>query len=435
MKYTSLAFLMVFFTINIFSQEYKNIDTTATNEKKLFLKDFKNRHDTNIEYVKNNFSGNTKKDLIKRYIDAFNDFSKTVTKGELYFNKDDQEYLEKIVTTIKNVNPILKEKDFYIYLSRDPRINAFSIGDGTLIINLALFNALKSEGELASVICHEMAHYYLDHRGRSIKKSIDFLNSDTFKKEERSIKKEKYNKYKRADKLLKNLEYTRKNKSRIFEFQADSLGYCFFKNTKYNPQQAVDLLNHLSDSDKEKETLEEADYKMFFTTKNQSFIKEWLQMEDFSDYHYSKENSHRWDIDSLKTHPDCNERITRIKLDNQKKTNFSVDASCFEKIKNISPYETVYNYYYFKEYGICLYESLKLYRKNKKDAFLLELIAKNLELLAKAKKEMKFNTYITSINPKEHTISQQRFLNFMNNLTLTEIEQISKDYNNLTKKL
>nr|WP_262487238.1 M48 family metalloprotease [Flavobacterium psychrophilum] len=122
-------------------------------------------------------------------MDAFNDFSKTVTKGELYFNKDDQEYLEKIVTTIKNVNPILKEKDFYIYLSRDPSINAFSIGDGTLIINLALFNALKSEGELASVICHEMAHYYLDHRGRSIKKSIDFLNSDTFKKEERSIKK------------------------------------------------------------------------------------------------------------------------------------------------------------------------------------------------------------------------------------------------------
>ncbi|GAW90368.1 peptidase M48 [Flavobacterium psychrophilum] len=65
MKYTSLAFLMVFFTINIFSQEYKNIDTTATNEKKLFLKDFKNRHDTNIEYVKNNFSGNTKKILLK----------------------------------------------------------------------------------------------------------------------------------------------------------------------------------------------------------------------------------------------------------------------------------------------------------------------------------------------------------------------------------
>lgn len=41
--------------------------------------------------------------------------------------------------------------------------NAFSIGSGVIYLTRGLFNKLNSEAELAAVVGHEMAHYYLGH--------------------------------------------------------------------------------------------------------------------------------------------------------------------------------------------------------------------------------------------------------------------------------
>lgn len=50
-----------------------------------------------------------------------------------------------------------------IFLLRDRTPNAFSLGAHTIVLSAGLIGALDSEGELAAVISHEMAHQLLGH--------------------------------------------------------------------------------------------------------------------------------------------------------------------------------------------------------------------------------------------------------------------------------
>jgi hypothetical protein len=435
MKYQKilLAFYIIIFSFsNSFSQSYIPIDTINIAEKKLFLANYKLRHESNIEQVKDQFSGEIKKKLQKIYIEQFESFSKDIDKGELYFDKENQDYLKLLLSEIQKSNTDLKNLKFNINFSRATSPNAFSVGDGTLIVHLDLLNTLSNEAELVSVLCHEIAHFKLNHRNKSVQKHVEKLTSKELKKEEREINSLKYNKQKRAEKLIQDVVYSRKSKSRIHEIEADSLGFVFYKNTNYNPAQVINSLAKLESSDIEKDSLIAEDYKKFFTTKNQKFVDEWLEMEDFSKYHYSKEHIFKWNVDSLKTHPDCAERINTIKSKKfVDKPDFNIDSKAFNKLKLNAQYERVYNFYFFKEYGFGLYEALKLLKIKKVDTFLTKMIYENLALLTKSKKEMKLNTYIPSINPKEQTNSQQLFFNFINNLTLKELETITNDYKDL----
>jgi hypothetical protein len=138
----------------------------------------------------------------------------------------------------------------------------------------------------------------------------------------------------------------------------------------------------------------------------------------------------------LKTHPDCAARIKKIeeKLSKDNIKDFEIDNKFFANLKNIATFELVANHYHAKEYGFSLYEALKLLNRKKDDVYLMKMVSENLIVLAKAKKEMKLNTYIPRINPKEQTNSQQRFYNFMNNLSINEIQRLSNDYIELTTK-
>lgn len=425
------CFLQTYF-FDAFSQSYTPIDTANIVENKLFLLGFKARHKLNIDDIKKQYSGETKKKIQKIYEDQFESFSKDIIKGEIYFEKKNQEYLNKLLQEVITSNPDLKKLKININFSRATSPNAYSVGDGTLVVHMDLLNNLNTEGELVSVICHEIAHYKLDHRNKSIQKHVEKLTSKETKKEEREINALRYNKQKRAEKFIQNVVYSRKSKSRIHEIEADSLGFIFFKNTKFSAIHVTNSLKVLEESDIEKDSLVESDYKKFFTTKNQKFFSEWMEMEDFSKYHYSKEHLFKWSVDSLKTHPDCAERIETLLLNKtQSKPEYAIDVTSFKELKFKSKYESVYNYYFFKEYGYSLYETLKLLKIKKTDPFLTKMIYENLAVLSKAKKEMKLNTYIPSINPKEQTNSQQRFFNFINNLTLKELENLTNDYRNL----
>ena len=48
--------------------------------------------------------------------------------------------------------------DYQIYLLDDPRPNAFTTGGGHLFVTTGLIATLRSEGQVAAVIAHEMAH-------------------------------------------------------------------------------------------------------------------------------------------------------------------------------------------------------------------------------------------------------------------------------------
>ncbi len=419
-----------------FSQIYIPIDTTKNDIHKSFVADFTSKHKKAINLIKDEFSGDFRREISKLHEAQFEEILKDFNKGEVYFEEDNQKYLNDLLGIILKFNPELNNQGIKVHFSRETNPNAFSIGDGNIIVNLNLLKITQNEGELVSVLCHEIAHYILRHREKSYKKNVENITSKEFKKEVRDIASSKYNKQKRAQNLFKEVLYTRKSKSRIHEIEADSLGITYFNKTNFNPKYAIDLLSNLANSDVEKDGLVEQDLRFFFTTKNQNFIEEWLVKEDFSGYKYNKEHLLKWNIDSLKTHPDCEERIKEIEVSNNiiSTKNFQLNSNAFNNLKKIAHYETVANLYYFKKYGYSLYEALKLLKIKKDDSYLLKMVSENLIMLEKSKKEFKLNKYIPKINPNEQSDSEQLFINFMNNLTLKELETLSTDYINSSNK-
>lgn len=431
MKFHFKLIILSLFFSSAYCQTYKPFDTISFDRRKLFLKEFKIRHDLKIKEIKKTYSGKISKEIEEAYKSQFEDFSRTIENKEIYFDDRIQNYAQKILTEIKNSNNSLADQNLAVYFSRDPEPNAYSIGDGTIVFNIELLKHLNDEAEIGFIICHEIAHYTLKHRDQSIEREISSRNLKETKALEKEIKKSKINRQIKSEAFAKNSIYTRKNKSRYQEFQADSLGILYFKNTRYNTASSITSLKHLSKTDVEIDSLPRVTYPKNFTTKNQKFIKEWIVMEDYSKYSYSKENTFKWDVDSLKTHPNCEQRIEKIsKWLTNKKSNYYADKSFFDELKTKINYEQVYSNYYLKNYGSSLYSALKLKEKNQKDIYLKEMIASNLEALAKAKKEMKISSYIPSINPNEQTKSEQYYFNFVSNLTLSELEQLASDYKN-----
>ncbi|MEL1252879.1 M48 family metalloprotease [Flavobacterium sp. DGU38] len=428
MKSIIIMLFSLFFSSS-FSQTYTPFDTISLDKRNVFLKEFKIRNDQKIKEIKNKYSGKISKEIQAVYSSQFEDFSRTINKKELYFDEKIQNYGQKILDEIIRNNADLKDQKLAVYFSRDPEANAYSIGDGTIIFNLELFKYLNDEAEIGFTICHEIAHYILNHREESIMKEITAQNSKEAKALEKDIKKSKFNKLAKSESFAKDKMYSRKHKSRIQEFQADSLGFSYFKNTHYNTASSLNLLRNLSKTDIETDSLPRVSYPKNFTTKNQKFIKDWIAMEDYSKYSYSKDNVFKWNVDSLKTHPDCELRIEKLKkLITNNKANYYTDKTFFDELKKRINYEQIYSNYYIGNYGQSLYEALILKEKTPKNIFLRDMIGLNLAALAKAKKEMRINSYIPLINPNEQTKSQQYYFNFVSNLTLSELEQLASDY-------
>ena len=56
--------------------------------------------------------------------------------------------------------------EFRFFVVEDPSINAFSLPDGTVLINTGLLGAIQNEAQLAFVLSHEMAHVLQVHSHR-----------------------------------------------------------------------------------------------------------------------------------------------------------------------------------------------------------------------------------------------------------------------------
>lgn len=107
--------------------------------------------------------------------------SRFISSGDVY---SDWEELEKYINDVlKKVTPDFLKKDSMIhaYIAKDGRYNAFMTATGHTFVNIGLFAHINDEAELAAVLCHELAHYYLKHSIREhIKAETGGFNSGLF---------------------------------------------------------------------------------------------------------------------------------------------------------------------------------------------------------------------------------------------------------------
>lgn len=428
-KFSTLFFLL--FSAMFFSQSYKPIDTMQA----AFISNLSGK----IEFEKKNviealesnktYSGKEKREIGKVYEDFYDDQLKDIKKGYIFSLPTFTEYIQQIVNEITQKNPEIDKKGLKIYVSRESIPNAKTGVNGNIFFNFSFLKYIDSEAELAAILSHEIGHYYLKHSEKAIENYVKTKFSKEVKDEENRIRAMEFNKSSAAQDLLKKLFYNKNKINRGEEIKADSISLVFLKNTSYGTKSMLSLLQKMDKIDLEKDSLSKEDFRKFFTVANHKFSDDWLEIEDVSAYNFKKEHYFKWEVDSLKTHPSCTERINLIKSKVEESTkNFSFNQKYFEELKHQAEFEEVRSLYFLKEYGLSLYKALILYKKYPENNFAVKMIAANLTMLKKAKTQKNYGKYILPINPFEQTKSLQLFYTFFDAIGNTDLSVFEEYY-------
>ncbi|WP_370029437.1 M48 family metallopeptidase [Flavobacterium sp. 28YEA47A] len=417
---------MLFTTLVSFGQQnFVAIDTLSSECSNALGQEYQKKFESINKSI--SFKKAAEKNLIKEiYSEIQEDFLEKIKQKNFICNNDLEHYLKGLmdeVLTKNNINP----QDYKILLSKDSEINAYNTGDGTIVINYGLFLTVENEDELVFVISHEIGHQFLSHVRNDIEAYVKLSRSESIIAKTKEIQRQKYGKATKANDLLKSIRYESYEKRRRKEIEADSIGIVFYGRTLRNPKAAINILEKFDSSDIERDSLTVADYKFIFE-KNGFTVKQKYFNEEkslFSKYDKLK----GIDIDSLKSHPDCTTRIKLIekKLEAKFSETYS-NPTVFSEIKRNSTYQNLYNLYSSKKYGISLYESLKLYKKQTDDPVLQKIIHLNLLKIYESRINYTINRYVPAHDNLYNTASLNRFVSYLNNIKISDFETIINNF-------
>ncbi|TDS65101.1 M48 family metalloprotease [Myroides indicus] len=424
--YIIILFLI---SINISAQEIILLDTLHLQDKKKLKDKYNERKSLFLSQLNHIHDKKEVKEIKAIFEENYKDINNKIDRNELIFDSPLNNYLNDLGVSIQKENPEIP-KNISILISREYSINAFNRGEGTIIVNNYLLNALDHEDQLVYILCHEMAHQTLNHVLESVTKHVQSNNSLELKKQTKQLKKQKYNQKTKAENLLMEIAYKNSAINRAKELQADSLGYVFYSRLNRDPYQVVKTLEILRDSDKEGDSITIKDYEKLFTSFKLQTKEQWFKMESFDQYNYQKNT--KFNTDSLSTHPNCDIRIEKLVNHSPeiKKTiqQLAPSSDTFLKWQKSAVYQNIQNEYFAKNYGNSLYEALKLYNR-KPDPLLKKWIGLNFIKLYEAKKSYELNKYISQVNIAKYTHSYNLFSTFIFNLTLSDLETICKSFN------
>ncbi len=258
----------------------------------------------------------TEKKEQKTYAEIINERNKSIVdaleQNRIVYDTMLLNKCKAIIEKIKVANMSFSFNNISFYINRSCIANASCYGEGSLFINLGLFLWIDNDDEMALIIGHELSHQFLNHADSKIKKDIALLSSDDFINEIRAIKKSSNGKYERYKNLMKELVVQNGTHSRYKESEADSLGLALIKNAGYNIKNAANILLKLDHVDD------------LFDANDLYTVKEVFEKVITDSFMFKKNNKYHGlsmalvtmnadkDFDSVKTHPDCIARYTKL---------------------------------------------------------------------------------------------------------------------------
>ena len=355
------------------------------------------------------------------YNSIFDGLIRDVNNNEIYSYPKLEDYIRSIVSQFTSYEE--NAKRLKIMISRDEVKNAYMTINGTLIFNQNFLTILENENQLAAVLAHELGHNVLAHSKNKVDKYVQISTDDELISEARQIKKQKFNKNKEAESLLKSLVYNNQKKRREDEIDADKKSLEILKGTKYSTSEILKLLKILETSDIEKDSLTTEDFCKILSL--ESADAKLFSGEGMSEYTSIDENFFKWNIDSLKTHPSCEERINIVKnLEGNQNPVFEKNHSMFQELKQAAELENIQNAYLLKNYGRSLYFSMLYLKKHPNDRFAANMLSENLKQLKIARESKNYGKYIIFPNPKEHSRSEQLFYTFFDNISNAYLDKL-----------
>jgi Zn-dependent protease with chaperone function len=368
-----------------------------------------------------------KKDLLKIYKQRWDNLKYKFDKKEIYTNTRPQQYLDKIVAEIVKANPSLQHKEFKCYFSRSGVPNAAYLGEGLILFNIGLFSRLNNESQVAFILCHELAHFYLKHSENSIQKYVATINSPEVQKELRNIKKAEYGKREELEKLLKGLTFDSRRHGRDHEGNADSMAIEFLRNTPFDIKESLTTLALLDSIDRDTLKTEEVLQKLF-NAKEYPFQKRWIAKEEglLGGHAVLKQDEDM--ADSLKTHPDCKLRIKALeplvlKYQTASPSKNIIDKSMFEELISTFRYEMVEYAFVSDNYTKSLQYTLQLLQHGPSDPYLVTQIGKIFNGLYNAQKSHTLGK-VTDLPSPFYEPNYNLLLQFIQNLFLEDYAAI-----------
>ncbi|MBP6812648.1 MAG: M48 family metalloprotease [Saprospiraceae bacterium] len=367
--------------------------------------------------------------LAKEYKERTDSLKSELLGGNFLMDTRWESWFQGIIDEILRNNPEIPKADITLLLSRYESANARSVGEGTLVFNVAMLPYLKNESQVAFILCHELAHYVNNHGNNALHQYINTLYSPETQKQLRAISKGKYNKTERALELMKSMAYNGRRHSRYKESEADSLGFVFMSRTKYSLSEAVTALQVLDELDHS--NWPSIPYSEIFNSPNFPFQKTWLEQPALGGFSAQKpKESEEFNEDSLKTHPDCPKRIaltqTQLALlgERPEGKNFLQPESSFLQLQDWSQYEIVEGLYDRGEYGRALFRNLILLTQRPDDAYLNAMTVKCLYEICLYQRSHQLRQ-VLDLPSAGYSQEYNRYLKFVNQFRVSDLTRVT----------
>ncbi len=378
------------------------------------------------------YSGKTKKLLRDLYRSRYDRLLDNAAYGLLLDSPDLNELCGEILTEILDNNPAISQP-VRVFVTRDPSPNARCLGDGTIFIHIGLLIRLETEAQLAFVMCHELAHYQLDHvNNRYAQYAVKSTDLAAQREIDRAIR-EADNPFEAMVSYFEGEAYEVHRHSRNKELEADSLGLAYFLHTNFDVGGAASTMEVLDAVDEVKYQIP-IPYKKLFGTLEQPFDDDWLIYQPSNNFVYGQHSFDLdWEIDSLATHPDCDKRRNLIhdylRRNRIEESAPSTDrlSTTFGELEMANDLEWVISYFYHEAYGKALYFALQLTEVYPDEPFLHSLIGRIMAEIYLSKQAHNLGYKLDYPNPLRSEAYNQ-FLTFARSLRLKEWEAFCFQY-------
>ncbi|WP_179354244.1 M48 family metalloprotease [Winogradskyella vidalii] len=388
------------------------------NETEIYLKRINSNY---INKIEGPFSSKIK----KVFKDRDEEILKTIKDSSYVFIPEIKEHLDLILANIFASNPEIDTTDFNFFINNSMLPNAACYGDGMFQINIGLFTALESDDELAFVICHEIAHKYLEHSLKNVSNVIATINSKETKKKVRHVKRQRYGQTRAALSVIDGLSIDILEHSKEVEAEADSLGFVFFSKTKYSKSKALSSLNKLKAVD---DMLLHHDVKIdsVFNLETYPFKSYWLK-EAISIFDTDEKiNEFKLSSDTLKTHPEINFRIKKLKTEFNIQDELILGVTTeISEIKKIANAQSIKCSIDLKLLDLAIYQLIEQFQNHKITSdYYYSTMAQVLKSIYQAKEQHHLGKYV----PQKNSFSDEKQLNtirlFLHNLELNETRKL-----------
>lgn len=373
--------------------------------------------------------GKFKKRLVEIYKERCQLIKDRFSEKEVLLADEAGNYLNAVALVILKANPSLDKNGLRVLFSKSYLANAFSMGEGTIFFNIGLFHRMENEAQVAFALCHELAHYYLNHGNGNIEQYVNTIYSDEFQKQLKSIQKSEFRQNQQLEQLSKNLLFRTRHHSREYEHAADSMAVELLKNTGYDLNGATGTLALLDTIDKDKYegplVLEKR-----FNFASYPFKPEWLENDGLSFIRNAEEKNE--EADSLKTHHDCKKRIEAIgsklaQYQNGGNRSFVVSEAEFNRLKTQFDYEIIEYCFQSRRVSRALYFALQMLAAKPNDVYLHTMVGRCWNEIYERQKAHELGKVVELPDPagkKEYN----DLLRLIQNLRLSEVGAIAYHY-------